>query len=381
MKLYIFLLIVFALTHCSSGGEELAPSADPVDRNRALVETVSQRIIPFENQKLASYAMTLDQLATKACGEESASVADLRKAWWDVMGQFHKLDVIAYGPLSDNKNALRDQIYSWPLTINTSSIDTQMTRAHEKQDQYKFRSDSFSIIGLDALEYILFAVLPEDGEVTKDMEACPYLSLAAADVFAASVKLNKDFQANEVLQTKGEKTSEDYNQVISRMVQALQFFEDSIKERKLGLPLDLIEVEDGPSCDLGVDCHEYLEHPFAKISRRAVLKNLEGFASVYYGTTSKGDEFGFRDYIIEAGFQDEIRKVDQAIVDTKNVLDLLPEGDQFVEMVKNFNSDDCGQTALCEAYQKSVVIADWIKGDFILQMSKDLPIGVQGDND
>jgi hypothetical protein len=396
-RIYLLVLATFALTFCNSDDQlvpaSFAPQPQPKDGDgngssqgsvELLVQFVSEKMVMVKLTELRQDLVALDQQARQACGLNPTNtggvvVAQMRKSWQKAMSDFHNIDVLHYGPMAENagaaqRGAIMDRIYSWPV-VNEFGVDKQVERAHKKQDKYKFKNDKFAQIGMDALEHIFFSRLQSGEEINTNSVECPYLHLLTGDLVAASQEIEGLFKQKQVQPLKTKLSVKTYNEYISQMVQGLQFVEAVVHERKLAAPL---AKNPTLKCRLNDNCHLYLEHQASFSSQQALLDNFR-FLNLLFSGGPGG--YGFFDYLADWGEREKINGIEQDLSEIIIEIAGLPKGEEFFEEVKGYSEETCEEGSLCSVYKRAKRIADWIKGDFILLMSKDIPIPVQGDND
>ena len=383
IRVYLLLIVAFALSQCGEDQGSLPASLNPVDKDKALVTNLTTNLVQTRFNTLKSTFVDFDIAASRACsrGQEPLAVAELQAAWRDSMMAFHQMDVLNYGPLAENagksvRGALWEVIYSWP-TVNPGTVDRQIERAKDKQGEYKVSLDKFSRNGLDALEYILFERLKDTEAITYKSAECPYIPILTFTMVDVAYRLDEKFQTKEVLTLSDKTTVKQYREVIKRMVASLKYMEDMFQRRKVEAPLGMSEKhkcpDDNPNC-----FSKYLEHPYAKFAREALIANVESLNELYTGGE---DGFGFQDYLFELGEKNAAQQMGQEINQLLTELKAMPEGEGFYQAVAEFNPANCGPNTLCSIQKRTKKIADWIKSDFIVLMSKEVPLGVQGDND
>ena len=144
---------------------------------------------------------------------------------------------------------------------------------------------------------------------------------------------------------------------------ALFYLDKDTKDMKLAIPVGLSQ------CDSDV-CPNALESRYAKISKEAILANLQAFRLLFTG----GEGLGFDDWLDTVGAEalrkTMLKDVDAAI----GLLGSIEEPTLAEALGKDRKSVE-------DVYFAVKAVSDNLKSQFIGVLDLDLPKSVEGDND
>lgn len=392
MNKLLSLVLIFAFVACNSssdssnngdngnGGGPNGPSA-VVDKDLELVTNITQNVVSPKVESFVNYASILAGSVQAGCGGEAQKVSNLRVIWKSAMMDFHYLEAIPFGPLSDNNASLKRNLYSWPDQAAGTVVEVQIEKLNKNPEKYKFKESRMAGKGLDAFEYILFAKLNNNDVLDGASEVCPYMGLIADDLYKTSQDFKKLWQdeLDYVASPDGQTSLKKY---MSEITTSLYFADKNLKDRKIAAPLN-IPTSLGLSCDSGVNCHEYLEHSYSLLAKEAIVQNMQALTDVITGFSQKSKTvgFGYKDYLKELGADDSVVSFSSKVGSSINSWEKLPSGEEFYESVKNYSTTDCSDGTLCSSYKALQQVTTWMKKDFISTLNTGLPGSVQGDND
>ncbi len=387
MKLAIASLIILGLFFgCSSSTNPAEPEA-AVDKDRELVNHLTETMLAPRLSTMVVEAQGLKESVARACSGESVEVAKLQATWKKAMQNFHYTEVFIYGPLlieEEDKlgdtNPIKNVIYSLQDPDKQAAvIDREMQKAHLQQDKYKLRTRP-NIIGLDAIEYVLFAALKDQDELSETSESCIYLRAITEELVIWVDKVHSNFLSKvyNPLQTPDGQTRSRF--FINQYTKGLITFTDKeLKDRKLGAPLG-IATSENYDCELGVNCHTlYIEHQFSQTAHQSALANLQAIHDAFEGTSEgTADGFGYSDYIDNSS-SDQLKSfAEERVVKRVKV---LPQGADYAGAFASYQGDENPDHPAYAAYKEIQKLTTWLKTDFVAEMNAELPENVQGDND
>lgn len=277
----------------------------------------------------------LDDAAERAAALRAATADNdlprAQQAWRDVMAAWQGLEMVHVGPAGsptafEGGQGLRDGIYAWPQ-VNLCAVDAQLAQdAFEATGWVESRLPN--VIGLAALEYVLFA--PADMNMcppTAEMNADGTWSTLGADTVAsrrmryAAVVASDVERRIQALRTAWAYESDDgfaaalrqagapgaafptAQRALDELFAALFAVEVVTKDKRLGVPAGLHAPVGGEACAGG--CVERAESRFAGVSKDNVRANLVAVRAVLTGQGLDGVEgTGFDVLLRERGAAD-----------------------------------------------------------------------------
>ena len=366
-------LLFFTILGCNSKS-----SQETLDRNHLLVTNTLEGIVSPKAQAFHAQVLDLQNEVEKACRTE-ARTKDLKEKWQAAMMTYHYLEAMAFGPLKEEVKDGGDlalHIYAWDESAVLSPVYSQMRRAHNRPN-YKFKKRRVKFKGLYALELMLFDKFADQKFITAEDEACPYMDMVAKDLSGRSQYLLDRLQRNYVDFFRDPKNQLHYDSFIGEMVKELQFVYKVVQSKKLAPLLGEKSHADLAACEGNVENHKCIEHRFSGLTQEALAENFRALDDIFTGAGG----FGFIGYLQLSGRNAEAEKIQSLLQLVVRPWKSVSEGSSFTEKVKNYEKDNCSQDILCVTFQNIVGLATWIKGDFPLLMSEELPEPVQGDND
>lgn len=327
---------------------------------------------------------------------EVTSLKDIAKdSWRNAIDAWQLADMMQLPPLLADDGALRNNIYSWPIT-NSCGVDLDVTyfKADDINGQpYDIAKRSASRKSMVGLEYLLFndnlehsctgSTIPVDWnaqtEQYRKIARCEYALEVAKDIETNTDELlvqwlgendNAGYAAK--LKQAGEADS-DFDSVhdaVNEISDAIFYLDSVTKDEKLATPLGLFSNECGTQA-----CPESVESTYSKYSINNIENNLLALKMFLQGalTDNQAEALGFTDYLNDVGdtltaeFLTE--QVEVAINDAQNYPNSL--ADTLV-------SDEEKVTA---THAEVKAITDSLKSDFINSLALELPQTSAGDND
>lgn len=320
---------------------------------------------------------------------DSGSETDLeaaRNAWFEAMRIWQQAELMLVGPagamdLVAGGEDLRDAIYSWPI-VNRCRVDQELVGG-AYVDVDTFANENVNVLGLDALEALLFVEGDENGcapnssintsgawtEIVPELAtrraayAATAATLVRRDADALVAVWDTDFMT--VITTAGE-GSELYasaQEALNGISDALFYLDKEAKDMKVAVPA-------GISIDCATDsCPDDRESLYANHSIPHVANNVRGFGLVFTG----GDGMGFDDLLVEAGAESLSTEVLDAVDAAITLADAI-EGDVPTILA----ADPAGLDALHAALK---AITDLFKTQVVAVLDLELPMRAEGDND
>ncbi len=388
MKAFLVVFTVLGLFFgCSDATNQSVPTS-AVDKDFELVSHLTNNMMAPHVNSMARETETLRSMINSSCTVQPLPVEDLRTAWKKIISQFHYTEVFLYGPLlieeEDKKsetNPIKVVLYSLQDPSNQAAvIDREIDKAKlQGADKYKIRKRP-NIMGLDAIEYVLFGRLSEQAELVAGEGDCVYLNAVTSELSVWMQKVRNDFfkKVYQPLQTsEGQANAKAF---LNLYTQSLILFADQdLKDRKLAAPLGL-EADDGLPCELGVDCHTlYLGHSFSSLAQESTFTNLLAIQDAFQGTSTFGTPgFGYLTYI-----EDTDSPVAKSFIqgDFKKRWQEMPVGEDYIQTFASYKGDQSLDNLAYAAYVEVKKLSDWLKSSFLAEMNAELPDNVQGDND
>lgn len=383
---------LFRLTGC---GTEAAPNPqDGFDRAGMLASTTEGAILPtyrdFVSEAAVLQGAIADWVDARESGASGASERDLaQEAWRAAMGGWQRAEVMQLGPAGAQGafiggEGLRDIIYSWP-SVNPCRVDQELVEQAWDDPDF-FDVNLVNVIGLDALEYLLFVdggsnmcapqvdinddglweAIPADDLDTR--RASFSLSLAA-HVLASADRLmatwSEDFADD--LAGAGDQDSSflDQSAAMDDLFASLFYLELNLKDRKLGQPLGLND------CSTGT-CPDAFESPHADFALDAARANLEGGLLLYLGGAAE-DDTGLEELLVHNDFIELDAAIQEAFSRSVAAIDEVS-----ASALVQLEQDPAPLLAVHGAVKE---LTDLLKGDMATALLLAIPGEAANDND
>lgn len=387
-------LAVIALCGCPAS---VRPEADAEAKRAVLGQVVTHVLQPT----LDSFAEEADALAASLANWRNASRqgpagqerAAAKAAFKAAFLRWQRVEMMAFGPAGQSPafvlgQGLRDTIYSWP-TVNLCRVDTVLADRLYAQPGF-FDTALVTTTGLSTVEALLF------GEGTDN--ACPptaplnmagtwaalsaeelafrraeYASLAAENV-AKQAKVLRDAWADDAgakfstagLTGSGFGTAQAaLNEIFAGMFAA----DRRLKDDRIGAPAGLV-----PTTCSKPACPELAEARLSKLSREAIVANLDGLRALLRGGFEESEaKQGFNALLEARGAAALASNMDEAVLSARAQVEALPvpvdEGVvSHLEQVQSLYGD-------------VQVLTDFLKGQFVTILSLKVPAEGAGDAD
>lgn len=388
--LLMALTLVFACGDDDGGGDVDAGSTDAAEsgpnRLEAVRDIAGNVLLPTYRDFAAAAA---DLETATAAWASSGSETDrdaARDAWREAMDIWQQAELMLVGPagamdLVAGGEDIRDAIYSWPIT-NRCRVDQELVGG-AYADVDAFVTENVNVLGLDALEALLFIEGEENGcapnssintsgawaEIVPELDErrAAYAATAAILVRREADALVATWDADflTVIRSAGE-GSELYGsaqEALNGISDALFYLDKEAKDMKLAVPAGI-----SIACAADV-CPEERESLYANHSIPHLADNVRGFGLVFTG----GDGVGFDDLLVAAGAESLATEVLEATDAAIALADAI-EGD-----VPTLLAED--PAALEPLHAALKAITDLLKTQVVTVLDLELPMRAEGDND
>lgn len=353
---------------------------------RNVLANVGPGVVLPAVERFQERAAALSAAAAVWSGDE-AGRAVVQAAWNEAFVAWQAIEVMQVGPAGSSLTVvggldLRDAVYSWP-SVSRCKVDQATLEGGWDAEDF-FRTATVDLLGLDALETILFSTPGENaclGSVGMNRDGswdavgvegiqaarASQAAALAAEVVAVADQLHAAWSAegddwSTVLAEAGEEGN-PYPSIeagLDDVFRALFYVELGVKDRKLGEVLGLVDCE-------VESCPQNVEAQLANASVAAVAANLEGFEALYLG----GEGAGLDDLLVDRGHED----VHEAIVAE------LARAQAAVASLTLPLEDAATDAAALAAFEEVKRLTDLVKGDLATVLSLTVPAEAAGDND
>lgn len=374
----IFLVVVFM--GCSQSSTPYSSSyvsgIHYLDKEGDVTSYLTENIL---DQRVHSFNQNFELLNTELkvyCQTEGSelTLASFQELWWNAMADFHYLEVLPVGPLSENKKRLSQSIYSLPLNKQDKLIDKEIKKAAKRKEKYRLNKNKNHINGLDSLEYVLFVQMDQS---TEPADSCYYIS-ALMSHLNEKVEVFNEKWSEYLVALKAPEVQTDLKDTFINMAanEVVQFVDKDLKDRKLAAPMGL-KYDTVYKCRPGENCADvWLEHPFSNMAKESLLVHLQALRDIFEGPRGKGmsSGMGLSDYLVYSGAEPKSLGLSKMMRD----FEALPEGENYKAM---FDVEMNEENEIFLAYQSLQKFGSWLKVDFVADLNTELPGSVQGDND
>ncbi|MFW5921561.1 MAG: imelysin family protein [Polyangiales bacterium] len=397
----VALASVLAL-RCSNGNGNGGGEAGPEFDRNALLASVGENVILPTYAEFEEAATTLDERASAwsdavEAGEDiDAARMDAQQAWREAMDVWQRAELLQVGPAGPAGEAvggesLRDEIYSWPESVNPCRVDQELVANAFEEDGF-FDGALVNVYGLDALEYLLFyseaenSCAPQvsinaDGSwealdaMQLQQRRATYAAAVAERLLEDAQRLHDAWDPDEGdflgdFAQAGEDGSayESARRAVDDLFAAMFYLDTVTKDQKLAEPTGIAE-----SCSQA-PCLDAVESPWAEHSKENVANNLRGFLHIMRGEMpDEGEGPGFDAAL---GMVDAQDLADTMLDDTEAAIDSLDavEG-RFTEALQ----DDLESVRDVHAAVKA--ITDNLKMELVMRLGLQVPMSGGGDTD
>lgn len=366
------------------------------DAKRVLLTHVVERVVLPTTRAFATEAEALQASletwqAARRTGPATAERDAAKTAFRAAFLRWQRLEMLAFGPAGNTPafafgQGLRDAIYAWP-TINPCRVDTVLVERAWTQPSF-FDTALVTSTGLAVVEQLLFsdattnacaatASINSTGSWAAlsaeelALRRAEYASAAAAAV-ATRARTLRDAWAYDVaarFSTAGlagsgfTSAAAGVDQVFAGMFEA----DLLLKDDRIGVPAGLI-----PTQCVSVPCPERAEARPSRLSRDAILSNLDALRALLHGDF-QAQGFGFDALLELRGAASLTAELDAALADAKAKAEALP-GPVDEAVVSN----PAAIAALHEAVRTFTTL---MKSQFVTVLSLQVPAEGAGDSD
>lgn len=379
-----------------SGGENTNTDFNQL----ALITSLTDNIISPTFEEFKVEAQKQQELVASYCSSEYSfaentleqSALDQAKnnakeQWRSTMNIWQQAELMQLGPLLEDDNLLRNNIYSWP-TVSTCGVDFDVMFFKDGTVNGQAYDISFRTVsrkGLDALEYLLFN---ENLEHSCETSAAPtgWNNLTNTERKTArcdfAVEVAKDIVNNADILLTQWNTTQGYatqlkqagtsnslftteHDAVNAISDALFYIDSFTKDEKLAIPLGLLANKCGSSV-----CPEDVESPHSNHSLTNIKNNLLAFQKLFAGSETS---IGFNDYLVDVGSTTTATEIQTKI--TKALASIEQINSSLATTLEN----EPDQVEQIHTDVKD--ITDQLKADFITSLALELPATSAGDND
>lgn len=373
------------------------PDAAPGSITRSQVlENLAHAVFLPAAADFATRSAALDTAvaAWAATGGAAGPALDAaRTAWREAFLAWQYNELLRAGPAGEPRSfiggqGLRDRIYSWPTT-RPCGIDQNLV-AERYLDPTFFTAQLVNVLGLDALEYLLYYT-GDDNHCPSQVEINTTGSWAALDTtertrrraaYAQTLAHQIALDA-EALRHAWASDGGDYAHLLARagtegspyptardaleqVFHGLFYLDKISKDLKLAIPTGL-----SPQCPAATGCPDELEAPWSGLARQSLAMNLRAGRALFVGGDL--DAPGFDDLLTAAGAADLAL---QMLEDFDAAIAAL-DGDS--PALDALITDDL--PAAQALYTRVKTITDSLKSRFVVVLDLDVPASGAADND
>ena len=343
-------------------------------------------------------AIELDAASKRAEAEGTPAARDAaREAWKKAIDAWQRVESFQFGPAGmtgiPGGKDMRDPIYAWNIAPNRCQIEE--TLASKGYDLPTFPSSLVSGRTLSSDEYVLFYEGTDNGcEATSPINAqgtwaqidpaeltkrkAGYARALAGDIVTRAQTLVDAWDPAKgnfltEFETAGQSRTYATQQVAFNTVSdAMFFFDDEVKDMKIGWPSGLVATA---SCTSTPPCVGLVESPWAKRSKVHIDNNLVGYERLLRGCEGpNGEGLGFEELLVAIGAESTAQKLVTELADARAALAALKEPTFEDDLVKN----PAGVKALYEALRALSVV---MRTEFLTVLDLEIPKKIEGDND
>jgi len=333
---YTFTAVVILLYACRIHGNTFDSSPDRDHLTVLLLQDIAPQVI---SPNLHEFNDSLTLLATSIEDtieiiQDSDQAIDLnapQEEWKNSMLQWQQMELMQIGPVGSYYEVVggedrREYIYSWPIT-NKCRVDV-VTVNREYQTNDFFDTHLVNVIGLDALEHLLFGEMtsscPEQVNINEEWEALSEVTIQQYRMeYAQRLVAQLQVQTAELidiwsieggnygLKLLDGSTYRDRKTALNSVFNALFYLKRFTLMYKISDPL-------GFGCCINdyEDCLQSAEHIPSRLSLKAIEHNLIGFETLF----NNGNGYGFDDLFIDLGHSDLQREIQSRVDKAKGTL-------------------------------------------------------------
>jgi predicted lipoprotein len=326
-------------------------------------------------------------------------LAAAQESWRKVMLNYHFLEGVPVGPLSDRQLGLKGRIYSWS---SLCGVDKEVVK-HSTDPRAPF-PELITLKGLLAVEYLLFelnlgtdcnATNPENTKVVawtkksnpeKLSDRMKYASLLAKDLVLRMAELESRWSEGGFNYSKSMVDGTLYPNVkdaTAALSDAL-FSIETLKDRRLAKPLGLLK----DCLSEAQKCPEDVEHIWSGLSYDAIDAQVSGFEAAFFGRSAAVDGFGFDDFLKSLGHADVAEHFQLIVNAIHDQIRSLKNQGTLEAAVLALDPAQCKLTTtqnkivpVCALFQEVRQLHLKLKSEFLSALSLRAPPAHQGDSD
>ncbi len=379
----------------SAASSAIALTGD--DARRAVLKDIGEEIIlpalrDFDT-KAAALKVAADAFATTP--NDATALASAKAAWETAMLSWQRNEVLQVGPAGRSTNPdmvaggqdFREFIYSWPLTLDACGLEDAADKGASVDG-----NTSVSIIGLGAIEHLLFSTTPAScaAKPTAQERATHVQKLSARIVTIATSLRNRwePTGGNFIGQWSGAGlTSTVYmrpQDALNALSVALFYAEKISKDRKIAYTTGLPAA--GLECNNATSCPEFLESRLSRHSGANIRVNIQAFNDVFTGVNGK---LGVNNLLSGIGRSDLSQELATSLDAVFAQLSVIENNQGFDAAVENIPSrSECVNAFStssglppCALNGKMKKAMDTFRGPIVAALSLAIPDSAAGDND
>ncbi|MBQ4836106.1 imelysin family protein [Pseudoalteromonas luteoviolacea] len=362
--------------------------------NNVLTPTLTQfdQFARAQQTQIAEYCA-----AEKSQSDTAAELHDKAKdSWRAAMVGWQYVELMQVGPLLENGEALKNNIYSWPAGGALCSIDQDIVYHEDgfingdSSKPYDIKARTSDRKGLIAIEHALFstnydhscsfaneALAPWNSRTVEERKVarCEFAHTAAGDIVVNSAAILARWQgdngfANQLINAGSSGSQIDSaHTALNEISKALFYMTKELKDIKLGEPLGLFTN----SCGSNI-CPQDVESDISEHSKENLLANIRAFKQIFTGEGSSTDNtLGFDDFLDAEQGSDVKQRMLTGLAEAEAAL-LAIDG-SLKQAVENETA------AVTAVHDKVKNVTDELKNDFINKLALELPQTSAGDND
>ena len=349
---------------------------------------------------LADYNLELDAGTVSTETREN-----VQNVWVETMTAWQFAEVLQLGPAAPlggvqpavGAMGLRDEIYSWPLSVNRCRVDQELVEEKFGQDTF-FQQELNNVYGLDASEYLIFATgtdntCPPQATINSqgtwaqlssselELSRAAYAWALSENILSRADELHAAWdpeQGNFLADFAGAglESSSVYSsaqEALNDLSDAIFYVEKTVKDYKLARPAGIF----GCSADT---CPENVESLYSRMSREAIIANLQAAHQVFTGGAD--DALGLEDYVkTKDGGEEIVTVMVDSLSDTVVALEAI-DGSLYDTVAEDSEAcPEASTTAVCIVYYTLKGFTDRLKTNFLEVMDLELPASATGDSD
>ena len=344
------------------------------------------------------------QLLLETDSASDAELASVQAQWIETMVAWQAAEVLQLGPAAPvgalepavGAMGLRDEIYSWP-TVNQCRVDQELVEAKFGDDTF-FEQELNNVYGLDASEYLLFAagtdnacppqasinsqgLWDELSEADLAQSRVAYSLALASNVLSRADELHAawavdegNFVADFANAGLGNSVYSTSQEALNDLSDALFYIEKVVKDYKLARPIGILGCSQ-------ITCPENVESRFSRMSKEAIIANLQAAHHIFTGAQGEETSLGLEDYLVsvEGGEALALPMVESL---TQTVAALEGMDSTIYDAVAEEGECTTESTGtVCGVYYTLKGFTDRLKTNFLEVLELDLPASATGDSD